>query len=154
MSYKYYFNTYQELLTFIAFGKDLWTWGCMSFILSSSTGSTLNLDTSNNSGAGIDYITFSNTIPYISNYYNDNKMPITMDVKLKCRESFRAQADPSNYYQAFFLNIFTNGSINYLALGYNENGPEAVEAPFTVYVAYIQDMFDKWKTYYATEYES
>ena len=62
--------------------------------------------------------------------------------------------DTNNYYQAFYINFYSNKTINYINLSYDENGENLVTEPYTVFVSYIKDMYNNWKVYYASEYQS
>ena len=152
MAYKLYFSTYQEITTFIDYAQDLWTWGCSLFRLSSTRGATMQMDT--NDYANGDYVSFATMRPYINQYYNNNsQQPITLDIKLVCPESFRAEMDQNNYYEAFYINFYSNGKTNYINLSYSENGINLITTPYVTFVNYIQQLYDKWKTYYKNNYE-
>lgn len=155
MGYKIDFNTYHELTTFIDYSKDLWTWGTQKFELSASNGMVMNIDTqSSGSGNSSGYQAFNILRPYIQQYYENNgSTPITLDIRLKCPESFMDSADPNNYYQAFFINFYSHNNIHYINLSYQENGANLIEAPYLAFVAYIKGLFDTWKTYYQMTYE-
>lgn len=156
MGYKIDFKTYEELTTFIDFASDLLLWGTKKFELISSTGAVMNIDTNNYMmGSSGKCVPFSTLRPYIKQYYTNNgSLPIILDIKLICPDSFRASADPNNYYQAFYINFYSNKTINYINLSYDENGENLVTEPYTVFVSYIKDMYNNWKVYYASEYQS
>lgn len=152
MGCKLQFNTYQEIFTFIEYAQDLWTWSCVLFRLSTTRGGTMNLDTTDYSSG--DYISFATMRPYIKQYYDNNlQQPITMDIKLVCPESFRAEMDQNNYYEAFYVNFYSNGSVNYINLSYSENGINLMTTPYATFVNYMQQLYDRWKTYYKNNYE-
>lgn len=154
MAYKIDFINYQQLVNFINYVEDLWLWNCTIFRMSNSIGNTLNLDTVDTSNVNMSYVQFSKLIDYMNKYYENNNPPVTMDIKLICPDYLRLQADPNRYYQAFYVNFFSNGKINYVTLSYNENGSKAESAPFTVFVGYIMELYNKWKAYYSNEYEA
>lgn len=151
MAYKYYFNTFNELVSFIEYAQDLWEWGCRIFRLSNITGSVMNLDTTDyNTTNSSGYVRFGSLLGHINSYYDqNNQQPFTLEIKLICPESFRASADPNRYYQSFFLTFYSNYNTHYINLGYNENGINLQTAPYTVFAGYIQGLFEKWKVYYA-----
>lgn len=156
MGYKIDFKTYEEVTTFIDFASDLLLWGTKKFELTSSNGATMNIDTRNYiTGNSSGYVSFSTLRPYINQYYvNNGSLPIMLDIKLVCPDSFRASADPNNYYQAFYINFYSNKKVNYINLSYDENGQNLVTEPYTVFVSYIKDIYENWKVYYASEYQS
>lgn len=155
MAYKIYFNTYQELNTFIEYAQDLWSWGCSVFRLSTKAGATMNMDTSDYSSSNSSgYVSFATLKPYIQQYYTNNgESPITLDIKLICPEGFRAEMDQNSYYESFSINFYSNAQTNYINLSYSENGINLVTAPYATFVGYIQQLYDKWKMYYKNNYE-
>jgi len=154
MAYKIDFINYQQLINFINYAQDLWMWNCSIFRMSNSIGNTLNVDTTDTTNVNVSYIQFSKLIPYMNRYYENNTPPVTMDIKLICPDYLRLQADPNRYYQTFYVDFYSNSRVNYITLSYNENGSEAQPVPFTVFVGYITEIYNKWKAYYETELES
>lgn len=156
MGYKIYFSNFEQIKTFIVYAQDLLEWGCRSFRLSNSSGAVLNLDTTNyGSNAVGDNVRFGNVVDYIDQYYNQNgQRPITMEIKLKCPEGFRAEMDRNNYFQAFYITFYSSGKNHYMNLGYSENGNNLLKEPYTTFAGYVQKLYDEWKKYYANEYES
>src|SRR5574344_459486 len=152
MGYKINFTTYAELISFIDYASDLWLWGTKKFELVSSAGAVMNIDThSYVTGNSIQYVAFSTLKPYINQYYvNNGSMPIVLDIKLLCPDSFRASVDPNNYYQAFYVNFYSNKKMNYINLSYDENGIDLVVAPSTAVVAFIHDLYNNCKIYYTS----
>jgi hypothetical protein len=156
VAYKYYFKTYEEITSFITYAQDLLEWGCRTFRMSNSVNAVLDLDTTNYASSNSNgCVRFGDVVGYINQYYTqNNEQPVTLEIKLICPESFRAELDRENYYRAFFLTFYSSKKIHYMNLGYSENGNTLQTSPYIVYAGYIQNLFDKWKTYYANEYES
>lgn len=147
MGYKIEFNSYDEILKFINFATELWSWECCKFCLSTQIGATMNIDTRNNNGGYVDFASLKN---YINQFYENNgKVNLRVDVKLKCHESFKKSADPNNYYSAFYVNFYSYNDINYINLTYSENGANVIDTPYVTFVAYIRKIYDAWYTYYS-----
>lgn len=151
MGYKFYFKSFWEICDFINYAQDLWEWGTRVFRLSNTTGAVLDLDTTNyNTANSSGYVRFGSLLSYINNYYSQNNNQVfTIEIKLVCPESFRAECDPNKYYQSFYLTFYSNAQNHYINLGYNENGANLQKEPYLTYVSYISGLYDKWKTYYA-----
>jgi hypothetical protein len=150
MGYKIYFASYDEIMSFIDYSDEILLWGTKKFTLTSSSNAVMNIDTHNYTSGDIrNYIAFSSLKTYINQYYiNNGYLPIMVDVKLVCPESYRKSIDPNNYYSYFYMNIYSHQTINYLNLTYDENGIELITEPFTSWVAYVLTMYNKWKAYY------
>jgi len=145
MGYKIYFNTYDELMNYIDYQKDFLNWQTKKFFLSSNSNINMDIDTSYSMG----YVTFSSLKSYINKFYLDQgALPITVDIKLICPESYRESIDPNNYYSNFYLNIYSYDSNHYVNLTYEERGMNLIEDPFKAWVAYVVSNYNKWLSYY------
>jgi hypothetical protein len=150
-----YFKTFLEVASFIEYAQDLWEWGCRLFRLSNTTGAVLDIDTTNYATANTSgYVRFGSLINYLNTYYEQcNGQAFTMEIKLVCPESFRAECDPNHYYDSFFITFYSSNNNHYINLGYNENGVNLQTSPYLAYVGYIQGLFDNWKTYYTNNFQ-
>ncbi len=145
MGYKIYFDSYEEIMNYIDYQNEFLTWQTKKFTLSSNTNINMDINTSFSRG----YITFSTLKSYINKFYVDQgSLPITVDIKLICPESYRTSIDPNNYYSNFYLNIYSSGRTHYVNLTYEERGMNLIEDPFKAWVAYIVSGYNKWLNYY------
>lgn len=145
MGYKIELNSYAELLSFISFTTELGLWETRRFSLLSAANVAMNIDTTTPSG----YTQFASLNSYIDQYYvNNGSLAITVDVKLVCPDGYRQSIDPDGHYAAFFLNLYSSGTVTYLNLTYDEDCADLVNDPFVAWVAYVKILHNKWLTFY------
>ena len=150
MGYKIYFSSYEEIMNYIDYRTEFLTWQTQKFLLTSK--SNINMDINTSFSAG--YIDFSSLKSYINKFYEDQgSLPIIMDIKLICPDSYRESIDPNNYYSNFYINFYSNANmtpeVHYLNLTYEERGANLIPEPYKAWVAYIVSGYNKWKVYYS-----
>jgi len=150
MGYKIYFNSYNELMSFLNYTDEILLWETTLFRLTSATNSMMNMDTHSYSSAySRDFVVFSTLRDYIQQYYTNNgSLPITVDVKLKCPDDYKKSIDPNNYYEAFYVNFYSDQYKTYANITYSENGSELIPDPMVAWTVYLKNMYAKWYTYY------
>ena len=146
MGYKIYFESYEEIMSYLDYQEEFLSWETKRFTLSSDTGINMDINTAFNSG----YMQFSQLKPYINKFYEDcGSTTIIVDIKLICPENYRESIDPDNYFSNFYINIYSNFDMNYVNLTYEERSAEFDEKPYKAWVAYIVAGYKKWQQYYS-----
>ena len=145
LGYKIYFNSYEEIMNYLDYQTEFLTWQTKKFNLTSNTNINMDINTSFSAG----YMVFSSLKSYIQKFYIDQgSLPITVDIKLICPDTYRESIDPNHYYSNFYLNLYSNKKLNYINLTYEERGINLIEEPFKAWVAYIVSGYNKWLNYY------
>ena len=143
------FNDTRELIDFLNYHSTIGTWEITKARLTTVNGMSMDMDTKKilNSGQ-LTYLTFNNIKSIIYNFLETNSYTdVNLELKFKYPDNQRHIMDPSDAYEAFWLNCYSNPSnaLTYMAISYLERERELPVDPVTSWAVYIHSLYNDFQ---------
>ena len=141
-----YFDNIDNLITFLNDTKEFNEWEAIIFRISAVNGMELNINTQINDTLGIrEFIEFKKLKPMLSNFLLQNSfLSINIEIKLRFPKILKQSIDPSNNYQAFYIDFFSDQISSTMAISFMENVKEINDKPAKAWITYITNLYDTW----------
>ena len=147
MVMRFNFSDILQLMNFLEQVPDFLSWETVLFRLVSSNQAQLIMNTRINDPLGFrQFLEFKKLQAMIRQFYTNNGfLPMILEIKLKCPQTYKNQIDPNNYYDSFYLSFYSDQISTYATISYIENTKVLSATPVTAWTVYLTNIYDTWK---------
>ena len=150
MGQKIYFDSREDLLSFLDYTQEFLNWGCRKFYMTCNSGAVLTMNTYNGNNDTDGYMPYVNLKNYIAPYIETNELKggLIIDIKLICPHAYKDTIDVEGYYNNFYVNFYSSEHANYVNISYEDITSELIPKPYIAWAAYIYSFYKKWAVFY------
>lgn len=142
----FYFENVEDLIDFLDTTKEFNEWEATIFRMTATNGMQINIDTRINDTLGYrQFIEFKKLKLMLKNFYTQNSyMNVNMEVKLKFPTALKKSFDPSDYYEAFYVDFYSNDVSTFVTISFLEKTKELQDVPIKAWAVYITNLYNAW----------
>jgi hypothetical protein len=141
------FQDVDQLLNFINTTSDFESWETVICRVTAKNGMELNIKTDIKDNLGFrDFIELKRLKNLYNPFYTENAyLGVNLEFKLKFPNYLREVIDPSNYYEAMYVNFYSDDTASYLNISFLETSKVLDAQPIKSWGVYITNLYNAWK---------
>lgn len=143
------FESLYDIMGFLYSNSTIGTWQAQIARLMAVKGMTMDLTTKVYDANGqVNFLTLDNIKPLIVNFLENNTyMQVNMELKLLYPNGARHVMDPTDAYESFWLNIYSQATTNthFASISYLETTKELSVAPIVSWTVHVHSLYNEYQ---------